>query len=659
MKKKLLLALPLAFALAFSFTACDNTPAENNNVGDGGTGSTEKLPPEQKVTTYDVTVVDGTIKGTVWNHQTVEENSSVTVVAYPESDTRGAFEGWTIGDATEKVGTATEYKIDKVTSDITITAHYAAVVTPEVKEKVAVTVVNGTIKGENTNQNIYDKGTSVTVVPDSDKGTFEKWMNGETEASTQSEYTFTADRSVVLTATFAAEEAKPSVWSGDYPDSEPEGFLEDEATHSWHITSADALAFWANKVTCNADGTDKNLSRYSVLDESTRAAQNDDPMNYYHPERAWTLYLETDVDLDGYPWTPINSSQWSFCGLTFNGLGHTISNLYVEAQNETTAGLGNNSAGFFGCVMKDDLAIRNVTFDGARIVSTSTSKQNMAVVLGYVSPSYHWMGAGQTYFGTPQSIIFDNVHVINSIVGDGNAYKDGLFVGRSGAWIEDEHDAAMYMFTNCSASDCTVIGTKFVGGYIGYACHGSDGDIAVGGTLSIIEISCTMTNVTLITANASNDVGLSIPGTLVSGDHHLTTYHGTDLKAHAVKNIKKLDLHCGAGAIVGTAEELSNAICDENYEPNKTEIFVACDIDITKIISTLEENFEADPETKQVIYLLDGAQITGGTIEGIEIRKISGERDGGSLVVTNEAGSAIGKWVIGEEGKSASYVANN
>ena len=60
-----------------------------------------------------------------------------------------------------------------------------------------------------------------------------------------------------------------------------------------------------------------------------------------------------------------------------------------------------------------------------------------------------------------------------------------------------------------------------------------------------------------------------------------------------------------------------------------------------------------------MIYLLDGAQITGGTIEGIEIRKISGERDGGSLVVTNEAGSAIGKWVIGEEGKSASYVANN
>ncbi len=127
---KVLCSLLLALCLVFAFAACnDNGQDDNNNtnppITDGdntGDKDDEDDDPPQVVekTYYDVTVVNGTIKDTTYNHDKVEENQSVTVVA---DDAIGAdtFTHWEVGG--ESVSTDESYTFT-VTESVTVTAVY-------------------------------------------------------------------------------------------------------------------------------------------------------------------------------------------------------------------------------------------------------------------------------------------------------------------------------------------------------------------------------------------------------------------------------------------------------------------------------------------------------------------------------------------------------
>jgi len=71
--------------------------------------------------------------------------------------------------------------------------------------------------------------------------------------------------------------------------------------------------------------------------------------------KAATINLAVDVDLTGETWTPI-SRMW----FTFNGNGHTISNLTTESTRK--AGL----FGYAGAVTVNDLTLENVTVTGSQ-----------------------------------------------------------------------------------------------------------------------------------------------------------------------------------------------------------------------------------------------------------------------------------------------------
>lgn len=82
-----------------------------------------------------------------------------------------------------------------------------------------------------------------------------------------------------------------------------------------------------------------------------------------------TIYLDSDVDLNGYTWTAVsqngnNSTAYSFAG-TFDGQGHTIHNLNGNSPTQRL--------GLFGTVYK--ATIKNINLDNATIVVGSDSKR--------------------------------------------------------------------------------------------------------------------------------------------------------------------------------------------------------------------------------------------------------------------------------------------
>ena len=62
--------------------------------------------------------------------------------------------------------------------------------------------------------------------------------------------------------------------------------------------------------------------------------------------------LTEDIDLSGHSWEPIGNSAQSFLGV-FDGNGHTISGLYIDAPDEDNQGL-------FGYLGDDETASAEV-----------------------------------------------------------------------------------------------------------------------------------------------------------------------------------------------------------------------------------------------------------------------------------------------------------
>ena len=175
------------------------------------------------------------------------------------------------------------------------------------------------------------------------------------------------------------------------------------------------------------------------------------------------VILVNDIDLSGIDWEPVGQTGSTQFGGTFDGQGHTISNLTVDSSAETGAYY---SSGLFGWV--NGAIIKNVNVDTANV----TGHHNVGVIAGYLETT-----------GTTIS----NCHVTNATVScthyDGEACGDkaGVIVGHAGnSGVKVE---------NCSATDSTV-------------SAGRDGGQIVGAALTVNVVGCTAKNVT-VTANGT------------------------------------------------------------------------------------------------------------------------------------------------------------
>lgn len=126
-----------------------------------------------------------------------------------------------------------------------------------------------------------------------------------------------------------AEISNASQWDGTTPTSASQ--IEDsdfyDSGSEVRIRSAAGLAYFAH-----------TINTYS----GSKTYQN------------YTIYLETDIDLNNHAWTPIGTN--SFFEGTFNGQGHTVCNIKIAADGAY--------AGFFGMVVGNiyNLRLENITY---------------------------------------------------------------------------------------------------------------------------------------------------------------------------------------------------------------------------------------------------------------------------------------------------------
>ena len=143
-----------------------------------------------------------------------------------------------------------------------------------------------------------------------------------------------------------------------------------------------------------------------------------------------TVKLTKDIDLKNALFTPIKAEK-----ITFDGQGHTISNLTVKTDL---------AAGLFAYATSS--TIKNLTIDGADV----TGVNHVAAL------------AGDALCTTIENCTVKNATVVTLVKDGDNGDKAGAIAG----YLSAEPNAAV---VNCSVENCTVRGYRDIGGLIGMA----------------------------------------------------------------------------------------------------------------------------------------------------------------------------------------------
>ena len=255
-----------------------------------------------------------------------------------------------------------------------------------------------------------------------------KWVNADQEFY----YDSTTGLVTMLTKTFS-----PFTYTSDK-------FYWDNRKADAYQTPVDT----ENKVITVNSAEELALFKYEITDNK---------VNY----SGYTLNITSDIDLGAGFWRPINPIN----NFTINGNGHTISNLLVRS-NTNSSGYG---YGFIGNAT-GTVSIRDLTFDKADVAC----------------------GKYQVYYGNVGSVVlayaygtteFDNVKVINSSL---NGYgKIGMLLGMGA------DPGVKIIFKDCVSKDNTIRAVYNIGGLAGNIQRGNGVDNAT------VE-NCTVQNINVI-----------------------------------------------------------------------------------------------------------------------------------------------------------------
>ena len=236
--------------------------------------------------------------------------------------------------------------------------------------------------------------------------------------------TSSADYTVEIKPGFDTPDEEVEVWNGDEIN-EPAKNDDGE----YEITKASELAWLAAAV----NGT---VPTRSTEYEAAKTFAGE------------TFVLTEDIDLGNYPWTPIGltGDMPGFKG-TFDGKGHTISNLYVDLTAERKY----QSAGLFGSVSG---TVKNFTVKNATVKNLddiSDTSNGTAVVVG-----------ASQYEST-----IENVHVVNAVV-SANKRAAGIAGYFCGTITGCTVDGLVATTTPDKKSDGTYDNGDKIGGIVAY-----------------------------------------------------------------------------------------------------------------------------------------------------------------------------------------------
>ena len=154
-----------------------------------------------------------------------------------------------------------------------------------------------------------------------------------------------------------AETSSVSEWNGITPTSEWDGVSQISETQ---VTSADFYSNNSNEVRIRSAAGLAYFAHTINTYSGSKTYQN------------YTIYLETDIDLKNYAWTPIGVN--SFFEGTFDGQCHTITNIKIAADGPY--------AGFFGMVVGN---IRNLNLENITYASVAQYVGGLAAQFSYIS----------------------------------------------------------------------------------------------------------------------------------------------------------------------------------------------------------------------------------------------------------------------------------
>ncbi len=179
-----------------------------------------------------------------------------------------------------------------------------------------------------------------------------------------------------------------------------------------------------------------------------------------------TVKLDADLDLSGVEWTPIGSSKHAFAG-TFDGQGHTISNLAIDAPALEYAGLFGclNAPGVLQNIVLENVKITALAQVGALAGSAYTGTVKNCTVQGSIEITGNYKVGGLAGEGYAK---MEDCHVIgdagSSVTG---MYKEDDYEGDNVAGLVGYRGEGKIVTTDCTVSGVAVTGTRKVGGLIG------------------------------------------------------------------------------------------------------------------------------------------------------------------------------------------------
>ena len=191
-----------------------------------------------------------------------------------------------------------------------------------------------------------------------------------------------------------------------------------------------------NKYVCNGVTKDQNGDYYlsNAAGLFWLAGEVNKYYNYERPFEGVTVYLTTDINLQGAEWIPIGDYRFSanrFCG-TFDGQNHTISNFKISKDTDKDDAK-KSSYGFFGNV---EGTIKNLTIDDASVNAYAYT----AILVGRLTN------------GTLENCHVKNSSVVNSF------WQAGGLVGQQNEVCN---------IKNCSVDNVTVQSKSCVGLLVG------------------------------------------------------------------------------------------------------------------------------------------------------------------------------------------------
>lgn len=185
-------------------------------------------------------------------------------------------------------------------------------------------------------------------------------------------------------------------------------------------------------------------------------AANEDEEEFYD----MTVVFLDDIDMTGYTWTPLDSSAMD--GITFDGKGHTISNL-VFADHDPVTGTpaAEICSGFIGANL-GSVTFRDLTIKDASVVAY---ERHVAAFIGVNNAPGCF-------------VVFENCHV--------DGFKADGWMDYNNDVMDEQHPISFRLagyignnmagyceFTDCSAKDLELSGFHNLAAFVGYDASGT------------------------------------------------------------------------------------------------------------------------------------------------------------------------------------------